>query len=602
MRRIGMRRRVLAGAMATATIVAPLALGVSSASADTETGNLPGGTGLTVSIDSPADGALIGSPGATTVNFNGTASVGEAEPIADTSLISVIDLSGSTTGGAGTCGGDANGDGLTNRIHDCEIAALRALNQDAITAGTVDEAGVVAFADTAAIADVGPAAAHQGLTAPGTSDDGNSIPDIEDVLIGTLIQPGRLTKYQFQNVGSGTNFEAAVQRACTLVQSSSNPNNVVAFLSDGAATVGGNAIDDLPCGPTSATFHTIAVGNIASCTNTGGGRGSLQQIAAATGGTCTHVTNLDSLPEVVPGLIDSKLNAIEISHNGGAAVPVNSTSAPLPVTGPANVTWSHDLSLAPGVHNVCVTAHGSDGGGASSITDCHAVTVADISLSPTSETNDLTDETSHTVTATVAAGPDGGVSGVTVDFEVTSGPNAGATGSAVTDGAGETTFMWTNPNQNASGLGTDTVVASFDDDRGSTLSAGATKAWADLTAPEAACAANVNPAGNRPPGAEPQGTTKSHGFFQISASDVIDDDPDVFVRDTGSGTVFGPFDSPTNIRWTKDADATPTQQSIGGPNSSVQWHLIGNGDAEVFAVDASGNVADAALCTVPSQQ
>ncbi|MGH9136654.1 MAG: hypothetical protein ACRD0G_06355 [Acidimicrobiales bacterium] len=594
----GSYRRALAGAALATTFV----LGMpGTASADTEVGNLPGGTGLAVSIDSPADGALVASAAANPLTFTGQASVGQAAPVADTTLIYVIDVSGSTTASSGGCGADANGDGFVNRVLDCEVAALQALNQAAISAGTVDEVGVVAFATNAAIGDVGPAAGAQTLTHPSTDANGNSRPDVEDVLTSARFQPGRLTAFTPVTVGDGTNFEAAAQRACSLAQSSTNPNTMVLFLSDGEATQGGNALDDVPCVPTPATFFTIAAGSGSSCTNTGGGRGSLQQIAADTGGTCTHVTNLATLPDVVPGLIDSQLTAIEISVDGGAPVPVDTTSSPLPVTGPATVDWSHDLNLAPGVYDVCVTAHGSDAGGSGSVIDCHAVTVAEIGLSPATETNDLSSETSHTVTATVSAGSDGGVSGVTVDFVVTSGPNAGASGQAVTDANGEATFTWTNPNQNASGLGTDTVVASFTDDFGNVSSADAEKTWADLSAPEPACTAGPNPNGNRPPGARPQGTTVSHGYFTVSATDVIDPDPQVFVRDTGSGTVFGPFASPTNIKWTQAPGGTPGQQAMGGPNSVVPWHLTGNGDAEVFAVDASGNVSDPVLCTVPPQ-
>jgi hypothetical protein len=63
--------------------------------------------------------------------------------------------------------------------------------------------------------------------------------------------------------------------------------------------------------PTEATFQTFAFGANASCTNTGYGRGRLGQIAAATGGTCTRVTDIATLPDVVPGVIDSQLTKLD---------------------------------------------------------------------------------------------------------------------------------------------------------------------------------------------------------------------------------------------------------------------------------------------------
>lgn len=66
------------------------------ASADVESGALPGGTSITVSINSPADGASL-PPG--TVPVAGTASVGAAQALPVVDMMVVLDRSGSISSG-----------------------------------------------------------------------------------------------------------------------------------------------------------------------------------------------------------------------------------------------------------------------------------------------------------------------------------------------------------------------------------------------------------------------------------------------------------------------------------------------------------------------
>ena len=127
----------------------------------------------------------------------------------------------------------------------------------------------------------------------------------------------------------------------------------------------------------------------------------------------------------------------------------------------------------------------------------------------------------------------------------------------------------------------------------------------DVTPPEASCLETVNPHGKTVPPAGsttlpgPKGGQNEDGFYQLLATDNVDPNPQIFVVDTGSGTPFGPFASGTNIKYTEDPTATPTQKEMGSSTDAVAWHIIGNGDAAVLAVDASGNVSDAAFCLVP---
>jgi hypothetical protein len=74
-------------------------------------------------------------------------------------------------------------------------------------------------------------------------------------------------------------------------------------------------------------------------------------------------------------------------------------------------------------------------------------------LAPPTDTNLV--DTSHTVTTTVTQ--DGApASGISVTFNVISGPNSGATGSGTTDGSGQTSFTYTSNGT----PGTDTIEAS----------------------------------------------------------------------------------------------------------------------------------------------
>jgi hypothetical protein len=96
-----------------------------------------------------------------------------------------------------------------------------------------------------------------------------------------------------------------------------------------------------------------------------------------------------------------------------------------------------------------------------------------ISLAPASQTQNT--GSPATVTATVVDINGNPVSGQAVSFTVTSGPNAGVTGGATTDGAGHASFTYTSAT-----TGTDTLIAQFKDTLGNThTSNSVTVTWAD---------------------------------------------------------------------------------------------------------------------------
>jgi hypothetical protein len=81
------------------------------------------------------------------------------------------------------------------------------------------------------------------------------------------------------------------------------------------------------------------------------------------------------------------------------------------------------------------------------------VKAATLALSPSTATLGVGQQA--TETATLLDGGGSGLANATVNFAVTSGPNAGQSGSAVTDGTGQASFTYTG-----TGPGTDIVVAS----------------------------------------------------------------------------------------------------------------------------------------------
>lgn len=317
--------------------------------------------GLSVVIESPAAGSLLP---AGPVTVSGTAAVGEGVP--DTALVLLLDVSGSADNpGVAGCGGDQNGDGRANRMLDCEVAAARALTAHVAGLGVVASVGVVVLADDAAVADVGPAPGVQQVTGPDTDADGTGGRDVDQVLASAFAQfggAGGIGLFTARTVGTATDFADGIR---AVAAASGRARTVVAFLSDGPATVGDSTAGPLADLPAGVDIVTFALGTLA-CTNASAGRGSLLGIATATGGTCTRVATASTLPAVLTSVVSAALPAVEpptlaaltLTVDGGTPAPVTAVTPPLPVTGPATVAWTTTADLAPGPHELCVTATG----------------------------------------------------------------------------------------------------------------------------------------------------------------------------------------------------------------------------------------------------
>jgi hypothetical protein len=93
----------------------------------------------------------------------------------------------------------------------------------------------------------------------------------------------------------------------------------------------------------------------------------------------------------------------------------------------------------------------------------------------------------------------------------------------------------------------------------------------------------VPPAGQTEPGTNPKSGQNPDGFYVIgttSGEDVV------FVEDSGSGTIFGPFAPGTKIKYTQAPGGEPGENKIGSTNGeagAVFTHITGTGDAFVFS-------------------
>ncbi len=234
-----------------------------------------------------------------------------------------------------------------------------------------------------------------------------------------------------------------------------------------------------------------------------------------------------------------------------------------------------------------------------------------IDLNPDTAVNELgTPGQTHTVIASVTS--DSALSSVAipnalVNFKVVLGPNIGKSGSENTNSAGDAEFTY-EAEQGLLGLGTDIIKACVRGKDGRVACDVVTKEWIDTMPPEAQCVETVNPHGkNIPPAGKTtlpgsKGGQNEDGFYEFTAQDIVDPDVEVFVEDTGSGTVFGPFASGVVIKYTEAPGTEPEQKKMGsdkGKAGAVTWHIIGNGDPVVYAVDSSGNVSASTTCLVP---
>ncbi len=259
-----------------------------------------------VTITAPA-GAHAG-----VVELSGT--VG-AEPGQTSSVLYVLDATSSTVktagldcSGTGAAGGpedDLNGDGSFGDVLDCEVAGVQALNRS-LTGTPGVQAGVVAFADRAAAADLDPVGSAT-FVPPGYTG-GDTVPRIDTVVGSVRYRSiGLYDPRDLGDSGSGDAFTSAISVALdTLATAPAGPRSIM-FLSDG-----GSGIDDAllaRLGASGVSVRTFGIGAKASCSRVG----SLYKMAAVTGGTCTLVPRPSDLATELAGSQPDAVSSVSVT-------------------------------------------------------------------------------------------------------------------------------------------------------------------------------------------------------------------------------------------------------------------------------------------------
>ena len=353
--------------------VAALALALVSAQAAIgATGNLPGGTAIEVTIDDPAEDLVIvvdDEDDLVDLTVSGTAEVGGAAVVKNTTLLYILDLSGSMRSTARV---DCTGDGSNNTRIVCQAEAVAALND--LAAQPTSPVGAVGFGSYDSVGevynlDLDDARSEDRLLVPPDYDgNNNGVPDVVDVVRG-------------EGPRGATNFSAGLDQALLLLAEATTPVNRVVYISDGVANRGvdvtgyAGAFD----GFGSTQIDTFAITAGSGCDiGTGGRYGSLNDIATlgTSPGTCTEVEDLSDLSFVLGGVLASELTELTGSVDGGEEVTITDVTPELPEDGPVSVDYTWNVGeLGIGEHEVCVTATGSDGGGEGSVTECRTVTI-----------------------------------------------------------------------------------------------------------------------------------------------------------------------------------------------------------------------------------
>src|SRR5206468_800605 len=120
----------------------------------------------------------------------------------------------------------------------------------------------------------------------------------------------------------------------------------------------------------------------------------------------------------------------------------------------------------------------------------------------------------------------------------------------------------------------------------------------DCEAPQAACRPAPNPGDKKIPvaGKNPSSGQNPDGYYQLLSRDNCDGSPKMYVQDTASTFLAGPFNNGDIVKLSQNKGGTP-HSDPGTPPVVAHIHL--NGDAWVYAADADGNISDRVLAKVP---
>jgi hypothetical protein len=169
-------------------------------------------------------------------------------------------------------------------------------------------------------------------------------------------------------------------------------------------------------------------------------------------------------------------------------------------------------------------------------------------------------------------------------------------GSSSPDG-NPVTLVQTPPGPYSVGT-TEVTLTVTDDVSGLSASCQANVTVVDLTPPTAQCVPTTNPAGEQIPkaGNNPKSGQNPDGFYQVLATDNCDSNPQIWVYDSASSFVAGPYHSGDKLKITQSPGGTPVSEPMDGV---IVAHLKLKGDARMCATDASANAGVCASCLIP---
>ena len=145
--------------------------------------------------------------------------------------------------------------------------------------------------------------------------------------------------------------------------------------------------------------------------------------------------------------------------------------------------------------------------------------------------------------------------------------------------------------------GATTVTCTATDDAGNSSSCTFVVTVVDREAPTVSCLPGANPSNNNVPG-QKAGTNKNpDGFFSLSAMDNCDPSPAIYVRDSASSFVAGPFKAGDVVKIVQAPGGIPSSKPMADQKIAAQIQL--KGDALAIAVDASGNESATVTCQLP---
>lgn len=445
--------------------------------------------------------------------------------------------------------------------------------------------------------------------------DGASV----DVPLGTNATAVK-TAVNALGAGGGTNHEAAITTGqAQLAGSSPSSLKKMIIFTDGVTTVGGSAQPEATAARAAGTeIFAIGLGsvNVAQLNGWATDPDLGHVFTAPSSGDLAAIFNAIGAAITVPAatnvsLVDTVSSRFSVSGasvtKGAVAQVGNVLTWTIPSLGTEQVTLTytitHDPVQAGGTLPVSASTTYSDAEGKSVVVPNPSVRVhlcaKTIDLTPPTAVHELgTPGQTHAVVATVLDDFGDPVGAIPVSFDVLSGPNAAApNGLAPTNGSGRAGYSYTAV-QGLAGLGTDTIEACFVNGAGQKVCDTATATWVDTTPPAPGCAETVNPAGGTIPGEGlPHGGQNPDGFFVLTATDAVDPDPELWIRDSADASVnFGPFASGTTIKLVQAPGAT---QSVSPGTGAIDFKVRLKGDARIFAVDSSGNEGGPASCNVP---